>query len=144
MEKNVYVTVRYAETDKMGIAHHTSYIIWYEEARTEIIKSFGFTYSQLEEAGVMCPLAKLECKYIKPAKYEDELCVNVKISKITPVKIEFDYKILNGDGDLLNEGKTIHPWVSEKMKIMNLKKEKPEIYGKMLATIAADTGNILD
>lgn len=136
MELNVYVTVRYAETDQMGVAHHASYPVWYEESRTEIIKKFGFTYSQMESQGVLCPLAKLECKYIKPARYEDKLCINVKVSKLTPVKIEFEYKVTRvSDGELLNEGMTVHPWTSPDFKLINIKKSKPELYAKMAECI---------
>ena len=142
MNLNVYVTVRYAETDQMGVAHHASYPVWYEEARTQIIKEFGFSYSQMEEQGVLCPLSKLESKYIKPAKYEDELCINVAVSKLTPVKIEFVYKVTRkDDNELLNEGMTVHPWTSPDFKLINIKKVKPELYEIMQRVIEEKTEN---
>ena len=63
------VVVRYAETDQMGIAHHANYPIWYEIARTDLIKNIGMTYSEMEHMGVMTPLVELGCRYIGTAHY---------------------------------------------------------------------------
>ena len=87
------ITVRYAETDQMGIVHHSVYPIWYEAARTEAIKKIGMTYSTLEKNGVMIPLVELNCRYIFPAEYEDVLTINVEIAKLTPARIVFNYQI---------------------------------------------------
>ena len=87
------ITVRYAETDQMGIVHHSVYPIWYEAARTEAIKKIGMTYSTLEKNGIMIPLVELNCKYIFPAEYEDILTIKVEIAKLTPARIVFQYQI---------------------------------------------------
>lgn len=121
------IIVRYAETDKMGIVHHSVYPIWYEVARTEFTKSSGISYSKMEEVGVMTPLVGLECKYIKPSFYEDELEVEVSIEQLTGVKIIFAYKIFKGE-ELLNTGRTIHALVGKDLKPTNIKKKHPEIY----------------
>ncbi len=96
------VIVRYAETDQMGIAHHSVYPIWFELARTDLAKQAGFPYSKMEQAGVMTPLVELQCKYRKPAHYEDELIVTATVSKLSSVKIEFYYEVF-----LKNEDKPI-------------------------------------
>lgn len=96
------VIVRYAETDQMGIAHHSVYPIWFELARTDLAKQAGFPYSKMEQAGVMTPLVELQCKYRKPAHYEDELTVTATVSKLSGVKIEFYYEVF-----LKNEDKPI-------------------------------------
>ena len=62
------IVARYAETDQMGIVHHSVYPIWFEVGRTDFIKLTGMSYTELEESGVMLPLASLECKYILPMK----------------------------------------------------------------------------
>ena len=69
MHSRTRLTVRYAETDMMGIAHHSNYPIWYEAGRTDYIKLFDMTYTQIEEEGVLMPLTNLHCTFIKPAKY---------------------------------------------------------------------------
>lgn len=125
------VVVRYAETDQMGIAHHSVYPVWYELARTEFIKTVGIKYSELEQLGVMTPLVKLECKYIRPALYEDELEIEVNVEELTGVKIIFVYKIYKS-GVLVNEGKTVHALVGKDLKPINIKKKYPDIHNILM------------
>ena len=123
------INVRYAETDKMGIVHHSVYPIWYEVARTDLCREIGFTYAKMEKEGVMTPLVGLECKYIRPAYYDDDLEVQAKIRKLTPARIEFYYEVYNcKDKSLLNTGITTHAIVGKELKPINLKKHHPEIW----------------
>ena len=124
------ITVRYAETDQMGIAHHSVYPVWYEVARTDFIRRLGMTYSEMERRGVMLPLSALSCRYRGVAKYEDELCVRVKISLFSVSRIEFSYAIYRaGEQSPINTGTTLHGWVDrETFRPLNLKKKHPEIY----------------
>ena len=109
------VIVRYAETDQMGIVHHSVYPIWFELARTDLAKQAGFAYSKMEQAGVMTPLVELQCKYKKPAHYEDELIVTATVSKLSNVKIEFYYEVFLADGNKpICTGTTTHALVSSK------------------------------
>lgn len=127
------VIVRYAETDQMGIAHHSVYPIWFELARTDLAKQAGFPYSKMEQAGVMTPLVELSCKYKKPAHYEDELVVTSTVSKLSGVKIEFYYEVfLANEEKPICTGTTTHALVSSKdFHIINVKKEFPDIYSVM-------------
>lgn len=126
------ITVRYAETDQMGIVHHSVYPIWYEAARTEAIKKIGMTYSSLEKNGIMTPLAELNCKYISPAQYEDVLTIKVEISKLTPARIVFNYQVFKeGEDKPINTGSTVHAWVGKDLKPINLKRQFPEIFEKV-------------
>lgn len=128
------VVVRYAETDKMGIVHHSVYPIWYELARTDFIKMIGMTYSGMEELGIMTPLVELNCKYIKPADYEDVLTIRVTVSKLTPARIEFSYEVYKED-ILINTGTTVHAWVGKDLRPTNMKKNFPDIYEKLQETL---------
>ena len=125
------VVARYAETDQMGIVHHSVYPIRFELARTDLAKQAGFPYSKMEEAGIMTPLVELHCKYRKPAHYEDELIVTATVSKLSPVKVEFSYEVFHEDDSKpICTGSTVHALVSTKdFRIVNAKKEFPEIYG---------------
>ena len=73
------ITVRYAETDQMGVAHHSVYAVWYEVARTEFAKKYIIPYSEAEKMGIMMPVAELTSKYYKSAFYEDELTIKTEI-----------------------------------------------------------------
>lgn len=126
------LTVRYAETDQMAIVHHSNYPIWYEAGRTDFIKAFGMSYTEIEEQGVMFPLLELHCKYIQAARYEDVVIIETTLTKLSMVKAEFSYKVYREkDGVLLNTGSTVHGMVSKELRPMNMKKEKPEIYQMM-------------
>ena len=124
------VVVRYAETDQMGIVHHSVYPIWFELARTDLAKQAGFPYSKMEEVGMMTPLVELHCKYKNPAHYEDELIVTATISNLSPVKVEFYYEVFHKNNSKpICTGSTIHALVNSKdFRIVNAKKEFPEIY----------------
>lgn len=128
------VVVRYAETDKMGIVHHSVYPIWYEFTRTEFSKNMGISYVSMEERGLMMPLVELSCKYIRPADYDDTLTVRAWISKLTPARIEFSYEIYK-EGILINTGYTLHAWVGKHLKPTNCKKNFPDIYQKLQETM---------
>lgn len=131
------IVVRYSETDQMGIVHHSVYPIWYEVARTDYVKLVGMTYSDMENAGVMMPLLELKCKYRSAAHYEDELTVQVKISMLTPVRIEFEYAIYKSKQQKpIHTGSTLHVWVNKNMRPINLKKFNPDIYSAIEITLA--------
>ncbi len=131
-----HVCVRYAETDQMGVVHHAVYPIWFELARTDFIKVIGLTYSQMEQDGILLPVAELTARYRIPAKYEDELTVETHIEKITPARIVFGYRIYQ-DNDpektVMVEGTSTHAWVDRTMRPMNMKKIHPELYSKISA-----------
>ncbi len=125
------IIARYAETDQMGVVHHSVYPIWYEAARTEFIKEFGFNYTQIENMGLLLPLLELNCKYIAPAKYEDEITITVKIGMMGGARLEFLYSAYNSDGVLLNKGITVHAWTDKNLRPVALKKHVPELFEAM-------------
>ena len=126
------VNVRYAETDRMGIVHHSVYPIWYELARTDLSKLAGFPYSKMEEEGLMTPLVELNCKYYSPAYYDDELTVTATVNKLTPARIVFYYEVFRKDQEKpINTGYTVHAIVNKDMKPINTKKLFPKFYEAM-------------
>lgn len=131
------VVARYAETDKMGIIHHSVYPIWYEIARTDFIKSFGISYSKLEDMGLMMPLINLSCHYYIPARYEDEIIIKTKIAKISCGKILFEYQaFIKPEDKLINYGSTEHGFVDSKtFKPINAKKFAPKLFEKLKNSI---------
>lgn len=127
------ITVRYAETDQMGIVHHSNYPIWYEVGRTEFIKQFGMTYSAFEQEGLILPLLEMDSKFIQPAFYEDELIIHTRAQSANCVKLVFYYEIYRkSDGKLINTGHTIHGIVEKNMRPCNIKKKYPKIYDMLI------------
>jgi acyl-CoA thioester hydrolase len=120
----------------MGIAHHSNYAVWYEVARTDLIKKMGMTYSELEQQGLIMPLLELQSKYISAAYYEDPLIVEVSVTNLSSVKMEFEYAVFReGEEKAINVGRTIHALVGKDLKPVNVKKQYPEIYQKLLETV---------
>ena len=125
--------VRYAETDQMGIAHHSNYLIWFEVGRSDFIKSFGIKASTLENEGILLPLIDLKCTYKKPARYEDELILKTKLSSLNKLKLTFNYAIYNKKTSLLlATGETTHVTVSKDLKPINIKKYNRKFYEILL------------
>ncbi|HLS94954.1 acyl-CoA thioester hydrolase [Sphingobacterium allocomposti] len=98
--------IRYAETDQMGYVYYGNYAAFYEVARTEMLRSTGISYKELEEIGVMLPVTDLTCKYYQPARYDDLITIKTYIREKPTVRIKFEYEIYNEDGLLLNTGYT--------------------------------------
>lgn len=123
---------RYAETDQMGIIHHSVYAIWYEQARTDFFNQMGMRYDGIEKKGIMTPLVELKCKYKRPAYYNQEVEIRTKIIELTPVKFTLEYNIFDRDENLINVGKTTLAWSDSKtFKIINLKKTHPDMYQEL-------------
>ena len=85
--------VRYAETDQMGYVYYGNYATYYEVARAESIRSIGLSYKEIEEAGVIMPVLENNSKYIRPARYDDELTIKLRIPEKPGVKIRYEYDI---------------------------------------------------
>lgn len=98
------IRVRYKETDTMGVVHHSNYVTYYEEARTEMLRELGATYRQLEDSGIMLPVAGVEMKFYTPALYDDLLTVRTTLMELPAAKMLFEYEVRNEKGELVNTG----------------------------------------
>jgi acyl-CoA thioester hydrolase len=107
------INVRYAETDKMGVAHHSSYLLWYELARTGLLREAGFAYRDLEAAGTLLPVVEYRCRFVKGADYDDDVRIETTITELRSRMIRFRYRAYRND-DLLSEGWTRHICVNGK------------------------------
>jgi acyl-CoA thioester hydrolase len=124
--------VRYAETDQMGIVHHSNYPIWFEAGRTAFLKSRGMTYAGIEARGVMLPLYEMSCRFLSPARYGDEVLVVSRIKHLTRVRATFSYEVRNAQtGQLLVTGETLHAWTDKALKPINAGKMIPDIYAAL-------------
>lgn len=99
------IRVRYAETDRMGLLHHANYAVYFEAGRTELLRSRGESYREIEDSGFFLVIVKLECKFRQPARYDDLLTLRTSVARVTHVKIVHEYKLMR-DGILLAEGTT--------------------------------------
>jgi acyl-CoA thioester hydrolase len=105
MVGDISVRVRYAETDRMGLLHHSNYLVYFEQARTELLREVGLTYKDLEDQGYLLVLTKVEVHYRRPAHYDDVLTIRTRVERTTSVRIDHRYEVLR-DGELLADGVT--------------------------------------
>jgi acyl-CoA thioester hydrolase len=104
------VTVRYAETDMMGIVYHANYLPWFEIGRTQLLKELGLPYRQLETEGYRLPVLEISAKYTRPALYDDVLTIVTYLREKPLIRIRLDYEIYRGE-ELLATGESVHAFV---------------------------------
>ena len=108
------VRVRYAETDQMGIVHHSVYAVYFEEARVEFMRHVGVPYGELEKKGVLLPLLELSVRFLKPARFDDLLEIEVS-AHIRGARLFVSYVVYR-DGERIAEGRTVHAFTNERLR----------------------------
>ena len=107
--RRAHVRVRYADTDQMGVTYHANYLVWFEVGRTDWLRGSGWTYRDMEEAGISLPVIEVFCQYHQPARYDDELEIRTRATALTPVRIRFDYQVVRlADGVAAASGHSVH------------------------------------
>jgi acyl-CoA thioester hydrolase len=122
MKKNLApYRVIYGDTDQMGVVYYANYLRWFEMGRTELLRQIGATYSSVEEAGFFFPVTEVSCRYLKPARFDDEIIVETKLTALGRAVLDFSYKITRkNDREILAEGWTRHACVDGKGKVAKI------------------------
>jgi acyl-CoA thioester hydrolase len=125
------IRVRYAETDQMGIAHHSNYPIWFETGRSDLCRAKGFSYTEMEEDGnALLVVAEVYCRYKAPALYDELLTIRTRVSEVRSRSIRFSYEVYRASDDIvLAEGETLHVVTDRDKKVRTL----PELYRQLLS-----------
>jgi len=117
----VNIRVIYADTDAMGIVYHTNYIKWFEIGRTELLRSVGIVYAEMEAQGYNLPLTEAYCNYLSPAKYDQIIVVETELEYLKRASMKFVYTIWDEDRQkALVEGYTIHACTNNLGKIVRI------------------------
>lgn len=106
-EHSTKLRVRYGETDQMGYMYYGNYASFYEVGRVEMLRSLGLTYSGMEASGIMMPVVELNCRYLKPALYDEEITIRVIMEEMPRIRIHFKYELYNEKQELINTGETL-------------------------------------
>ena len=130
------VSVRYAETDRMGVAHHSSYLLWFEMARTGLLREAGHAYRDLESDDVRLPVLEYGCRFLKSADYDDALVVETRVRDVRSRTVTFDYVVRRG-ADVLAEGFTHHVCVDNRQKPRRF----PDAVMKAIAAFRPDSSS---
>ena len=133
------IRVRYAETDQMGVVYHANYLVWFEVGRVELMRAHGFEYRLMEiEDDCHIVVVNAQCRYVKPAKYDDVLRVRTRIAETMNRMIRYSYELYrDADGALLATGETTHVVCGGDGKPKRL----PEKYRARFAALAAAGSN---
>lgn len=107
------IRVRYADTDQMKQVYYGKYFEFFEQGRSDMLRSIGLPYSQIEETGLYLPVIEAHAEYKRPARYDDELEVIVMLRERPVARVRLDYEVLRkGDAEPLATGYTIHGFVN--------------------------------
>ena len=121
--------VRYAETDKMGVVYYANYLVWFEVARADLLRSLGWSYREMELAGISLPVIEAHCEYLRPARYDDEIEVRAEGRLLSPVRMEFQYQVVKlQDRTIAASGKTVHAALDTSGKPCRLPERVREVF----------------
>ena len=120
MPTRTTLRVRYAETDQMGVVYYANYFVWCEIGRVEFFRQLGYDYKQMEiEDDCHLPVVESHCRYRAPARYDDEVVIETRVTALRSSVIKFAYRILRLNADdeqLLAEAETVHVTVDKSMQ----------------------------
>ena len=129
--------IQYYETDRMGVAHHSRYILWMEEARIDLLERLGFSYAELEDGGTASPVRNISCDYRRTAGFGDELEIYVNVADISGASFELYYEMKDAaDGETVFTGTSKHVFTDRTGRIVRLKREMPELYAALAALLS--------
>jgi len=113
--------VRYAETDAMGVVHHASYIVWFEEGRSAYMRARGLPYSEVERRGYYFTVVEVSARFLSPARYDDRVVVRTRLAELHSRGLTFAYEIRRlADDVLLVRGATRHICIDRAGKVQRI------------------------
>jgi acyl-CoA thioester hydrolase len=105
------VRVRFADTDAQGVAHNTSYLVWFEVARVEYLRTYAGGYQALRDRGIEALVLESHCRYLVPARFDDVLTIHARCNDLRGARFRYEYLIVRDDGTLMADGYTAHACV---------------------------------
>ncbi len=128
-EHTIELRVRYDEVDPMGFVHHSNYLKFFEIGRTELLRASGGCYRQMEEDGQLVVVVRVDCRYRKPARYDDLIRIRTRIDRVTAAKIMHDYVISRGDEVLVDATVTLAV-IDRNGSLQRVPQELVDLYGE--------------
>ena len=125
--------VKYYETDKMGITHHSNYIRFMEEARIDWMDQLGYGFDRMEAEGIVSPVVAASCNYKKTTTFKDKIEISVKVKQLSEVKLILAYD-MRVDGKTVCTGETVHCFFDGGRPAV-IKDRFPTLYDAMQKTL---------
>ena len=125
------VRVRYAETDQMGVVYHANYLVWMEVGRVEYCRAAGIRYRDMErEDGILLAVVEVNCRYLAPALYDEEVIVRTWIAQAHPRLLRFAYEMMDAATQrVLATGETKHIFCDRERRPMKLPEKYRTAFG---------------
>ena len=125
------IRVRYAETDQMGVVYYSNYLVWMEVARVDLCKALGFRYRDMElEDGVLLAVVEAHCRYLHPARFDEEVVVETRIAEANSRLVGFAYEMCLADGGRrVATGSTRHIFCNREMRPVRLPEKYRAAFG---------------
>jgi acyl-CoA thioester hydrolase len=125
------IRVRYAETDQMGVVYYANYLIWMEVGRVEYCKSVGLSYRDMEQNdSVLLAVVEANCRYLSPARYDDEVIVKTRVEQANTRMVRFAYEMrVAGDDRPLARGDTKHLYCGRDFRPIRLPAKYHSMFG---------------
>lgn len=113
----------------MGVVYYANYMVWFEVARTDLLRSLGWSYREMEAAGISLPVIEAHCEYHRPARYDDEIEVRTEGRMLSPVRMKFDYAVVRRhDGAVAAVGHTVHAAVTHEGRVARLPEAVRQVF----------------
>lgn len=141
------ITIRYAETDMMGVVYHANYLLYFEDARTAFLEALGFPYNLIEESGYMSPVVNFTVNYGAPLHYGEQALVRTRIISSRPTKTVYAYEVFKKDQDIETEkpcctAQSTHCLVDVKtFKPVSLKRNMPGLFARYASVVEPEEGS---
>lgn len=124
--------VQYYETDQMKVAHHSNYIRWMEEARTDYLDAVGVSYAEMERRGIISPVLTVSCQYHTMTRYGESVRVETRLTEMGNVRYRLSYRIVDAvTGELRATGESTHCFIDPENRVISLKKADPDAFDRM-------------
>lgn len=122
--------VRYAETDQMGVVYYANYVVWMEVGRVELCKAAGFNYRDMERDGILLAVAEMNCRYLSPARFDDEIVVKTWIEEANARTVRFGYQMRRAEDDrVVATGETKHIFCGRDLRRTRLPEKYHALFG---------------
>ncbi len=128
--------VQYYETDQMGIVHHSNYIRWFEEARTDLLDQIGLGYEKFEERGILSPVLSVQADYLRMVYYGDTVTIQTKVESYNGIKLTLYYEVIADSTEMVHcKGTSKHCFIDRTGRPLSLKQACPDFHEKFLQAI---------
>lgn len=129
MKHKKFIELRYSDSDQMGVVYHGNYFSFFEQGRTGMLNEFGIDYYEIEKKGYMFPVRDVGCTYLKSIRLGESIYCETEVIKLTKVRMDFEHKIYNDEGELKAKGHSSIISVNKSdFSIVKMDKFLPEVY----------------